>query len=139
MRKVLPENARLVPAKAELVFKGVIYDVYHWQQEVFDGSMATFEMLKRPDTVEAIAVRDDKIVILEQEQPSRKTYFGLPGGRHDVEGEDELDAAKRELLEETGLSFRTWKLLKVTQPHTKIEQFVYTFLATDFESEKQTA
>ena len=48
----------------------------------------------------------------------------------DEEDVDELAAAKRELLEETGLSFRNWKLIKVKQPFNKIDWLVYTFVAT---------
>ena len=51
----------------------------------------------------------------------------------DEEDADELAAAKRELLEETGLSFRNWKLIKVEQPFSKIDWLVYTFLATGLE------
>jgi hypothetical protein len=30
MKKIVPENAVLVPDCAELQFEGVIYDVYQW-------------------------------------------------------------------------------------------------------------
>lgn len=33
MRTVIPRNAKLVPPEAKRVFKGIIYDVYHWQQK----------------------------------------------------------------------------------------------------------
>lgn len=102
---------------------------------MFDGSFETLEMLKRPDTVKILAVKDAKVVVLEQEQPGHEPFFDLPGGRHDNENESELNLAKREMAEETGLTFHTWKLLDVTQPHTKIEQFIYIFLATDFDKE----
>lgn len=130
-RTVLPPNARLVPADANCVFRGIIFDVYQWQQEMFDGSFETFEMLKRPDTVKVIAVVDEKIVILQQQQPDSEIFFDMPGGRHDVPEETELQAAQREMREETGLSFKDWKLLSVHQPAGKIEQFVYFFLATN--------
>jgi 8-oxo-dGTP pyrophosphatase MutT (NUDIX family) len=123
-----------VPKQAKKVFSGKIYDVYQWEQEMFDGSLEVFEMLKRPDTIEVLAVKNNKIIVLKEEQPSILPYLGLPGGRHDHEEEDELSAAKREVLEETGMSFRSWKLLRVVQPHAKIEQFLYCFLATDFSS-----
>lgn len=135
MRTITPKNAKLVPENAERVFKGFIFDVYHWEQEMFDGSTQTFEMLKRPDTVKVIAVKDEKIVVLKQDQPDHKNFYDLPGGRHDVESETELEAAKREMLEETGMKFGYWKLINVVQPTTKIEQFVYIFLASDFESQ----
>lgn len=137
MRNVIPKNASLIPPDAKRVFKGIIYDTYQWQQKLFDGSEKTFEMLRRADTVKVIAVRDNKILVLEQEQPNHPLFYDIPGGMHDNEQESELDAVKRELLEETGLAFNTWRLLEVSQPHNKIEQFVYIFLATDFESESE--
>lgn len=136
MRTIIPKNAKLIPRNASLVFKGKIFDVYQWQQEMFDGSSETFEMLKRVDTIKVIAIKDEKIVVLDEKQPHHE-FFDIPGGRHDHENETELGAAKRELLEETGLSFKTWKLLSITQPHTKMDWFVYLFLAIDFESQTE--
>lgn len=131
MRTIIPKKAVTVPAGAEKVFTGIIYDVYHWQQQLFDGTTTTFEMLKRPDTVKTLAVKDDKLVVLEQEQPNQKVFYDIPGGAHDQESETELEAAKRELREETGLTSASWRLLSVRQPNPKIDQLVYTFLATD--------
>lgn len=125
-----------MPPQAKRVFKGVIFDVYQWQQQMYDGSFETFERLKRPDTVQVIAVKDDNLVVLEQQQPDRTDmFYDVPSGRNDIEAEDELAAAKRELLEETGMTFKTWRLVNVKQPHAKIDWLVYTFLATDFDSQ----
>jgi ADP-ribose pyrophosphatase len=137
MRTVVPKKARLIPKEAKRVFKGVIFDVYQWQQEKFDGSFATYEMIKRPDTVNVLAIKDDKIVIIRDEQPSRPAVLTLPGGRHDVASETELDCAKREMHEETGMRFKNWKLISVKQEHAKIEYFYYIFLATDFEGQDE--
>ncbi|SRR5581483_5763994 len=128
MKKLVPHDAILIPDNAERVFQGKIYDVYQWPQPLFDGSIATFEMLKRPDTVVAIGIVDDKIVVLEDEQPHRGARTSFPGGRVDV-GEDTLTAAKREMDEEAGYSFANWKLLDVQQPEVKIEWFVYVYIA----------
>ena len=139
MRTILPVRHRLIPENARLAFKGEIFDVYQWEQELYDGSTKTFEMLKRPDTVNVIAVKDGKLVILLEEQPSMgPPFYGLPGGFHDNESESELDAAKRELREETGLAFRNWKLLGIVQPQAKIDWMNYLYLATDFESQSDT-
>lgn len=132
MRTVVPSDARLVPDYAKLAFKGEIYQVYQWPQKMFDGSIKTFEMLKRPDTVKVLAVRGDKIVAIIDEQPTLQPRLTLPGGRHDIDTETELQCAKRELLEETGMEFKTWKLLHAEQPQKKIEQIVYLYLATNF-------
>ena len=132
MRTIIPKNARLIPENAVQVFHGKIFDVYQWPQEMFDGSTKTFEMLKRPDTVNVFAIKDNKLVVVKQQQPNSKEFYGVPGGRHDDPNETELDAAKRELLEETGMTFRNYKLIWATQPQGKIEWFIYTFLATGF-------
>ncbi len=132
MREFIPTNARLIPPKAKQVFQGEIYNVYQWPQEMFDGSKATFEMVSRPDTVKSIAVKGDKIVIIKQRQPTLDWYYDFPSGRHDHTEETELDAAKRELREETGMTFKNWRLIGVKQPFIKIDWLVYTFLATDF-------
>lgn len=135
MRTITPPNATLLPPQAQRVFSGMIFDVYHWPQVMFDGTTETFEMLKRPDTVKVIAVKDSKIVLLQEQQPHQPAFVDLPGGRHDRDNETELAAAQRELLEETGMTFDTWRLLDVTQPHGKIDWLVYVFLATDFISQ----
>lgn len=135
MRLYIPPKAKLVPPQAKLVFKGIIYDVYQWEQEVFDGTTKTFEMLKRADTIRVIALKDNKMVIVKQEQPHIGSFIDVPGGMNDKESENELEAAKRELLEETGLVFRDWKLLSAKQQAGKIESFHYIFLAYNPEEE----
>ncbi len=135
MRSVLPKKARLVPKEAKKVFSGVLFDVYQWKQQMFDGSYETFEMLKRADTLKALCIKGDKIIVLRQDQPDRSDFYDLPGGRHDVESEDELAGTKREVLEETGMRFNKWKLIRAVQPLGKLEQFVYLFLAYDFQDQ----
>ncbi len=128
MKKIVPKDAVLIPDNAQKVFAGKIFDVYQWPQEMFDGSEATFESLKRPDTVTVIAVTDEKILVIDDEQPRVGSRKSFPGGRVD-EGEGTLAAAKREVREETGFEFQDWKLVRVWQPHTKLEWFIYLYVA----------
>lgn len=137
MRKYIPKSAKLLPENAECKFRGALFDVYQWPQEMFDGSMTTFEMLEREDTVITIAIHDDKIVITHQAQPRQDWFYDYPGGRHDNPNEDELTAAQRELREETGMVFRNWKLVDVRQPFLKLDWLIYTFLATGFVEQKE--
>ena len=139
MKKVLPSNAILLPDNAERVFDGQIFDVYQWPQQLFDGSMATFEMLKRPDTVQVIAIQGDNLLLINNVQPGRGDKLSFPGGRVDEEDESWLKAAQRELLEETGLSFAEWRLIWVQQPAPKIEWFTPFYLATQLISESEAS
>ena len=136
MRKYIPPTAKLIPDEAKLQFAGEIFEVYQWPQEMFDGSVETFEMLRRPDTVKIIAIKDDKIVLTRQRQPRTNWFYDFPGGRVDADDADELAAAKRELCEETGLKCKNWKLIEAHQPFGKLDWIVYTFIATDVISEE---
>lgn len=132
INKPIPSGAHLVPSSAKKVFSGVIFDVYQWQQKMFDGSYETFEMLKRPDTVSAILIKDGKLVALSQLQPSwNKAKYGFPGGRVDNTDGSPLEAIQREVKEETGMTFNSWKLIEVVQVHEKIEWFHYQYIASD--------
>lgn len=124
-----PQSRVPMPPDAKLVFKGVIFDMYQWQQEMFDGSYQTFEKLKRPDTTIVVPVLEDgNILITYQKQPGKEPYLGMAGGQIE-EGEDVLEAAKRELLEETGYVAGDWRLWMAKQPYSKIEWVIYTLIA----------
>ncbi len=136
IRKFTPTWAKLIPTQAECKFHGEVFDVYQWPQEMFDGTTATFELLRRQDTVTTIAIKGDKIIVEYQTQPHQDWFYDYPGGRHDNPNEDELAAAKRELREESGMTFKNWKLIDVKQPYSKMDWLIYTFIATDFESQQ---
>jgi len=85
-------------------------------------------MLKRPNTLEIIAVQDNTILLSHQSQPNKENFYSLFGGRGE-EGEEPLESAKRELLEEAGLESDNWELFKVYEPAHKIDWHVYTYIA----------
>ncbi len=124
-----PKSSYPIPEHAKIVYKGTIFDVYEWDQEMYDGTTQKFEKLKRADTVVVIPVMDDGTILLtEEEQPGRAKYLSSPGGRID-EGEDVLAAAKRELLEETGYEAKEYILWDSIQPVGKVDWAIYTFIA----------
>ncbi len=122
-------NRKPMPAHARQVFKGEIFEVWQWEQRLYDGSLALFERLKRTDTTNVIATVEDKILLQTQEQPDTiGTFVSLPGGQCE-RGEDALTGAKRELVEETGYSSMDWTLLCEEDPVWKIEWTVHTYIA----------
>ncbi|MEO5690936.1 MAG: NUDIX hydrolase [Candidatus Saccharimonadales bacterium] len=130
-KRELPQRPILIPSDATQVFKGKLFDVYQWNQELFDGSFATFEMLRRPDTVITLALDDKGMVIAsDEEQPGGIVRTDhLPAGRIDNTDPTTLAAAQRELKEETGYEMQQWALVDVIQPESKIEWFVYFYVA----------
>ena len=90
-----------LPKHAKKVFEGVMFDVYQWEQEQFDSSTKTFEAVKRKESVQLIATQEDKLLLLEEEQPHTGKFIALIGGICDTQ--NPIDDAKRELLEETGM------------------------------------
>lgn len=50
----------------------------------------------------AVVIRDDQVLLVQRANPPDAGYWGFPGGKVEF-GETLLDAAQRELLEETGV------------------------------------
>lgn len=117
-----------LPKEATCVFKGKIHDVYQWRQQMFDGSYETFERIKRPDSVQIIATKDNQILISKEEQPSRGMFYSLLGGRME-HGEDVLVSAQRELLEETGYESDDWEIIKTFDSVSGVEMRIFLLVA----------
>ncbi len=116
-----------IPKKAKCVFRGVIFEMWQWEQKMFDGTFETFEMIKRSQTTQVIAIENDMILIAKEEQPTKPLFFSLFGGRVE-KGETPLLGAKREFLEEAGMIGKNWELLKIYEPTTKMDWSIYLFV-----------
>lgn len=75
------------------------------------GDETTYTYTKSPPYVMIVALDQDNIVFVRQYRyPLKQEMIELPGGGID-EGESPLEAAKRELVEESGLIAKTWTQL----------------------------
>ena len=70
-----------------------------------------------PASVAIIAMTARKEILLTREyrHAVAKTVIGLPGGNLN-DGEDPVEGAKRELIEETGYSAKNWHIIGSTHP-----------------------
>ncbi len=117
-----------MPEKAKRVFEGQIFDVYQWEQEVYDGSTMTFERIARPDTVVIFPILESgEVLLVEDSQPGRSTLLTAPAGRLE-EGETPEEAALRELKEETGYVPDAIELLYAYQPYNKMDWMIHVFV-----------
>ncbi len=136
---MLKENYKKIPENAKCVFKGVLFETWQWEQEMFDGTFQTFEMIRRGDCVTMLPItKDKKIIINFEEQPHRGNFISLPGGVVDRD-ENLLEAAKRELLEETGFESKNWEQWFVSDvlQSNKIEWWNYFFVARNCEKNSE--
>lgn len=94
-----------------------------------------FYILEYPTWVNVIAIdKDGRFVMVEQFRHGLgDVYTELCAGVAE-EGEEPVDAAKRELLEETGYTGGTWILLnKISQNPSTCTNYTYCFLAEGVE------
>ncbi|WP_340104786.1 NUDIX domain-containing protein [Rhodohalobacter sp. 8-1] len=61
----------------------------------------------------AVVIKDDKILLVQQQVPTRKTPVWLPPGGEVKLGETAKDAAAREAFEETGIKIEPSRLIAV--------------------------
>lgn len=119
----------MIPKEAQLVFKGVLFDVYQWEQEMFDGTRKTYERLRRRPSVTVLPIiRDGRLMLCEEEQPWRDTFLSIPGGQVD-DGERAEDAVKRELMEETGYEGKLEFWMESHPYGNKIDWVVHNYIA----------
>ncbi len=93
---------------SEVAYDGQLSTVRVDRVRMPDGDAVEREIVEHPDAVAVVPVDDDgRVVLLRQyRHPLGRTILEIPAGKLDVDGEAPADAARRELLEETGLEAR---------------------------------
>jgi 8-oxo-dGTP pyrophosphatase MutT (NUDIX family) len=78
-----------------------------------DGELIAREYIQHPGAVGVIALDDDlrMALVRQYRHPVRYRLIEPPAGLLDVEGEDYLLTAQRELAEEVGLAATSWRVL----------------------------
>lgn len=96
---------------------------------MFDGKKKIWERLKRNHSIDIIAVSTEwEIYILEEQQPGRAPFYWLVWGTCE-DGEEPIETAKRELLEETGLVSDNWELFWKYTQSSRIDCDSHIFIA----------
>lgn len=92
------------------VYDGVILHLDRDDIELPNGHKSTRESIRHIGAVCVIPVTENDEIILERQYryPIDEVITELPAGKLDSKDEDYLIAAKRELLEETGITAEEW-------------------------------
>lgn len=97
---------------SETLFTGQIFDVV---RETFDlpAGPVTREFVAHSGAVAVLALDEqDRVLLIRQyRHPVGVSEWELPAGLLDVAGEEPVEAARRELAEETDLAADTWHVL----------------------------
>ncbi|WKG11566.1 NUDIX hydrolase [Nocardia sp. PE-7] len=98
---------------SRVLYSGAILALRQDQVRMPDGRVAEREVIEHHGAVAVLALDDDGNVVLirQYRHPIGTRLLELPAGLLDIEGEDPLTAAKRELAEETGLAAAQWSVL----------------------------
>ena len=94
-------------------FSGEMLHLYKDTVELPGGGISTREYVRHVGAVAIVPMTEDGCVIMETQYryPLRRTVFEIPAGKLDTPEEDRLEAAKRELREETGFTADIWTSL----------------------------
>ena len=117
----------------EKVFGGVLLHVHQDSVRLPDGRPATREYIDHPGAVAIVPVVDGGMILLERQfrYPLGGVMVEIPAGKIDP-GEDPLDTARRELLEETGRIAAKWRHLGTIHPLVAYSnEHIELFLATE--------
>ena len=119
------------PKHAKKVFQGYIFSTWQWDQKLYDGSVAVFEGINRPDASQAVGVLGaDTIILVEDEQPHRNTVL-TPAGGVVEENETPEQAVIREFAEETGYTPGKLTPWFSYAPYSKMAAITHLFIAKD--------
>ena len=114
------DEEKLVEKKiaTEEIFEGFVLHVQKDTIELPNKKTATRELIRHIGAVCVVPVTEDGKVIVERQfrYPIDQVITEIPAGKLDSSTEDRLEAAKRELREETGYTADSWTDIGIYYP-----------------------
>lgn len=98
---------------AEVLHRGPLWDLHEQSVDLGEAGVHRRQILRHPGSVAVLALDDrDRVLMIRQyRHPVGMELWELPAGLLDVPGEHPLDAARRELAEETDVRADRWDVL----------------------------
>jgi ADP-ribose pyrophosphatase len=126
---------------SEPLYEGKLVKLYKDTVELPDGQRAYREIVKHPGAVAMVPLLPDGRVLLVRQYrtAAQRVLLEIPAGTLEP-GEDPLEAAARELQEETG--YRPGRLVRLGAEYTApgyTSELIHLFLATELETARLEA
>ncbi|MGC8765143.1 MAG: NUDIX hydrolase [Brevinematia bacterium] len=125
---------------SELIYKGKSFSFFTDTVRFWDDRIIKRDYVNYPEAVVILAFLDNEKVILERQYryPVKKLLYELPAGKIDNFEETKIEAAQRELLEETGYKASNLEYLISYFPAVGYStERIHVFKATELIKEKQ--
>jgi 8-oxo-dGTP pyrophosphatase MutT (NUDIX family) len=116
------------------VYRGRFFEVRVERFRHADGEVLTREIIRHSGAVGIVAHDGERVWLVRQprEAVEEPELLEIPAGRLDVDGEQPLQAAQRELAEEIGRGARNWEpILTYYSSAGFTDERVHLFLATE--------
>ena len=132
-----PRDASLAehPLTEETAWTGRIFSVSRLHVEMPDGREAIRDVVRHPGAVAIVALTNDgRIVLVRQYRTAlNRVTVEIPAGKLEP-GEDPLECARRELLEETGLTAQNMAYLTTMASSAGFsDELIRIYMATELE------
>ncbi len=125
--------------KEEVIFTGKVFTVKILDNEIENGKIGKREIVYHNGGAGVLAIDDYNMVYLIKQfrSPFNEELIEIPAGKLEI-GEDPFKAAKRELLEETGLVASEYINLGTVYPTVGFcSEIIYIYLARGIEIKEQ--
>ena len=98
--------------ESQVVYEGKVVDLRRDLVTMPGGTTAQRDVVVHPGAVGVVALRGDEVLLVNQyRHPVGRQLDELPAGLLDIDGEQALLGAQRELAEEAGYAATTWHVL----------------------------
>jgi len=127
------EDRRFEKIDERVIYDGRIVDFVIGRYRYPDGEEVEREIVRHQGAVGAVVHDDTHLYLVRQprEAVGDPDFLEIPAGRLDQEGEEPLEAMKRELAEEIGKAAEHWEpIASYASSVGCLDEFVHVFHAT---------
>lgn len=133
MDRPAPDGPGFRHLEDRLIHQGSVVGFYEGTFESPDGHVFHRDIVRHPGAVSVVPVDGDDVILVRQYRaPIDQLLLEIPAGKRDVDGEDPVVTASRELAEEVGMAAGSLEPL-VSMHHSPgfCDEFQHIYLATD--------